>query len=146
MNFRANLNAQNAGNAISKLQTSKIDPPLFIRGMLATQVAFSHSYPSLKYYLTERSLFKKYPPPPHGKILKKGPDQHTKKLLNVCLYIKFTLLTTPYMLFTHAIQQFASKHKPQTFSRVCLRLKRGVYRWKLKCFTAHVTWCHIEKP
>jgi hypothetical protein len=28
------------------------------------------------------------------------------------------------------IQQFASKHKPQTFSRVCLRLKRGVYRWK----------------
>jgi hypothetical protein len=39
------------------------------------------------------------------------------------------------------IQQFASKHKPQTFSRVCLRLKRGVYRWKLKCFTAHVT-CH----
>jgi hypothetical protein len=31
------------------------------------------------------------------------------------------------------IQQFASKHKPQTFSRVFLRLKRGVYRWKLKC-------------
>jgi hypothetical protein len=28
------------------------------------------------------------------------------------------------------IQQFASKHKPQTFSRVCLRLKRDVYRWK----------------
>ena len=31
-----------------------------------------------------------------------------------------------------SIQQFASKHKPQTFSRVCfivcLRLKRGVYR------------------
>ena len=25
------------------------------------------------------------------------------------------------------IQQFASKHKPQTFSRVCLRLKRDVY-------------------
>jgi hypothetical protein len=43
------------------------------------------------------------------------------------------------------LQQFASKHKPQTFSRVCLHLKRGVYRWKLKCFTAHVT-CHIEKP
>jgi hypothetical protein len=41
------------------------------------------------------------------------------------------------------IQQFASKHKPQTFSRVCLRLKRGVYRWKLKCFTAHVT-CHHQ--
>jgi hypothetical protein len=26
-------------------------------------VAFSHSYPSLIYYLTERSLFKKCPPP-----------------------------------------------------------------------------------
>jgi hypothetical protein len=42
---------------------------------------------------------------------------------------------TKYQLFyTKAviiyIQQFASKHKPQTFSRVCLRLKRGVYRWK----------------
>jgi hypothetical protein len=30
----------------------------------------------------------------------------------------------------YKIQQFASKHKPQTFSRVCLRLKRDVYRWK----------------
>jgi hypothetical protein len=27
----------------------------------------------------------------------------------------------------------------QTFSRVFLRLKRGVYCWKRKCFTAHVT-------
>ena len=42
------------------------------------------------------------------------------------------------------LQQFASKHKPQTFSRVCLRLKRGVYRWKRKCFTAHAT-CYSEK-
>jgi hypothetical protein len=32
--------------------------------------------------------------------------------------------------FIKCIQQFASKHKPQTFSRVCLRLKRDVYRWK----------------
>jgi hypothetical protein len=45
-----------------------------------------------------------------------------------------------------SLQQFASKHKPQTFSRVCLRLKRGVYRWKRKCFTAHVTWCYSAKP
>jgi hypothetical protein len=49
-----------------------------------------------------------------------------------------------YAFHLGQIQQFASKHKPQTFSRVCLRLKRGVYRWKLKCFTAHVT-CRIEK-
>ena len=26
--------------------------------------------------------------------------------------------------------RFVSKHKPQTFSRVCLRLKRRVCRWK----------------
>ena len=45
---------------------------------------------------------------------------------------------------SNLIQQFASKHKPQTFSRVCLRLKRGVYRWKRKCFTAHAT-CYSEK-
>jgi hypothetical protein len=38
----------------------------------------------------------------------------------------------PSMLITSCfcIQQFASKHKPQTFSRVCLRVKRDVYRWK----------------
>jgi hypothetical protein len=66
--------------------------------MLATQVAFSHSYPPLIYYLTERSLFKNSP---HGKILKKGPDQYTKKnLLNVCLHIKFILLTTPHVVHT----------------------------------------------
>jgi hypothetical protein len=46
--------------------------PLFMCGMSATHVAFSRSYPPLRYYLTERSLFKKCPPP-HGKIRKKGP-------------------------------------------------------------------------
>jgi hypothetical protein len=43
-----------------------------MRGILATHVVFSHCYPPLIYYLTERSLFKKCPP--HGKILKKGPE------------------------------------------------------------------------
>jgi hypothetical protein len=47
-------------------------PPPFMRGMLATHVTFSHCYPPLIYYFTARSLFKKCPPP-HGKILKKGP-------------------------------------------------------------------------
>ena len=32
------------------------------------------------------------------------------------------------------LQPFASKHKPQTFSRVCLRLKRRVYCWKRECY------------
>jgi hypothetical protein len=64
------LNAQNAGNDISVLQISKNfwgvcpRPPLFMRGMSATHVAFSRSYPPLIYYLTERSLFKKCAPPP----------------------------------------------------------------------------------
>jgi hypothetical protein len=31
------------------------------------------------------------------------------------------------------------------FRAVCLRLKRGIYRWKRKCFTAHVT-CYSAKP
>jgi hypothetical protein len=69
------LDAQNAGNDISGIQISKIswestppDPPL-MRGILATHVAFSHCYPPLIYYLTERSLFKKCPPT--GKSLKK---------------------------------------------------------------------------
>jgi hypothetical protein len=41
-----------------------------MRGILATNVAFSHYYPPLIYYLTERSLFKKCPPT--GKSLKKA--------------------------------------------------------------------------
>jgi hypothetical protein len=80
INFGANLDAQNAGNDISGIQVSNIfrgstppeGPPPFMRGILATHVAFSHCYPPLIYNLTERSLFKKWPPS-HGKILKKGP-------------------------------------------------------------------------
>ena len=69
INFGANLDAQNAGNAISVLQISKIflgeytPRPPFMRGMLATHVAFSHCYPPLIYYFTERSLLKKCHPP-----------------------------------------------------------------------------------
>jgi hypothetical protein len=45
---------------------------------------------------------------------------------------EFTLYYNQRVLeeFSLKVQQFASKHKPQTFSRVCLRLKRDVYRWK----------------
>jgi hypothetical protein len=42
----------------------------FMRGILATHVAFCHCYPPLIYYLTEGSLFKKCPPT--GKSLKKA--------------------------------------------------------------------------
>jgi hypothetical protein len=74
------LDGQNAGNGISVLQIPKIflgstppDPLPFMRGMLVTYVGFSHCYPPLIYYLTERSIFKKCTPP-HGKILKKDPE------------------------------------------------------------------------
>ena len=52
-----------------------------MRGILATHVAFSHCYPPLIYYLTERPLFKKCPPP-YGKILKKGPETKYLKTLH----------------------------------------------------------------
>jgi hypothetical protein len=72
------LDAQNAGNDISGIQIFKTfleeyspRPPLpFMRGILATHVAFSYCYPPLIYYLTERSLFKKCTPT--GKSLKKA--------------------------------------------------------------------------
>jgi hypothetical protein len=51
--------------------------PTFMRGVLATHMAFSHCYPPLIYYLTERSLFIKSPPPT-GKSLKKAL-QHSAK-------------------------------------------------------------------
>jgi hypothetical protein len=77
INFRAKLGSQNAGNGISVLQISNFSgeytsapPPPFMRGILATHVAFSHCYPPLIYYLTERSLFKKCLPT--GKSLKKA--------------------------------------------------------------------------
>jgi hypothetical protein len=62
------LDAQNAGNGISGLQISKI----FLGEYTPTHVAFGYCYPPLIYYLTERSIFKKCPPP-HGKTLKKDP-------------------------------------------------------------------------
>jgi hypothetical protein len=76
INFSVNLDAQNAGNGISVLQISKFSggvhpqTPPFMRGILATHVAFSHCYAPIIYYLTERSLFKKCPPA--GKSLKKA--------------------------------------------------------------------------
>ena len=67
INFRANLDAQNAGNCISGLQIS--DRPIH-----AWYVGHTHGLPPLLYpliyYLTERSLFKKCPPT--GKSLKKA--------------------------------------------------------------------------
>jgi hypothetical protein len=81
INFGANLDAQNAGNDISGIQISKIFwGAWFMRGILATHVAFSHCYPPLLYYLTERSLFKKCPPPT-GKSLKKALPLITKLTL-----------------------------------------------------------------
>jgi hypothetical protein len=81
INLRANLDAQNAGNCISGLQIS------FSGGLCprpprdSCMVCRPHGYPPLIYYLTERSLFKKCSP--HGKILKKGSDKISNKVVYV---------------------------------------------------------------
>ncbi len=60
----------------------------------------------------------------------------TKKNGADSLYCRFSLCPER----GNVLQRFASKHKPQTFSRVCLRLKRRicnfkrrVCRWKRAC-------------
>ena len=73
INFRANLDAQNAGNCISGLQISKI-----LRAPYSCVVCRPHTWPSAIAIpcniLSYRKVpFQKMPPPP-GKILKKGPD------------------------------------------------------------------------
>jgi hypothetical protein len=80
INFRANLDLRMQEMAFPCFKFQNPDPPFisksrppdppFMRGILATHVAFSHCYPPLIYYLTERSLFKKCPPT--GKSLKKA--------------------------------------------------------------------------
>jgi hypothetical protein len=61
-----------AENGISGLQISKIFPQTpYSCVVCRPHMAFSHCYPPLIYYLTERSLFKKCPPP-LGESLKKA--------------------------------------------------------------------------
>jgi hypothetical protein len=55
-------------------------------------------------------------------------ERNIEKVPNI---VMFTMsLVSCVSTYFDILQQFASKHKPQTFSRVCLRLKRDVYRWK----------------
>jgi hypothetical protein len=85
------LDAQNAGNDISGIQISKI---FWGNGILATHEAFSHSYPPLIYYLTERSLFKKCPPT--GKSLKKALAPVHHKLMHDKTWSWLNLYIKPY--------------------------------------------------
>ena len=64
--------------------------PPFMRGILATHVAFSHCYPPLIYYLIERSLFKKCPPT--GKSLKKAL-KHNCQCLELIITRTLNLIT-----------------------------------------------------
>jgi hypothetical protein len=86
INFRANLNAQNAGNGISGLQISKgvcpPETPLFMLGMFATHVTFSHSYPP-EYIISQKGPFSKNAP--QGKSLKKTLTNIPKKTIK-CLF------------------------------------------------------------
>ena len=52
-------------------------------------VCRQHGNPPLLYYFTESSLSKKMPPPPrHGKILKKGSDKISNKVVYACVLCK----------------------------------------------------------
>jgi hypothetical protein len=55
--------------------------PLYMRGMSATHMAFSHCLPPSSILSHIKVPFQKMPPP-HGKILKKGPGLHDQ---NVCV-------------------------------------------------------------
>ena len=85
INFGANLDAQNAGKDISgKKKFSggvlpQTSPLPFMRGILVTHVAFSHCYPPSNILSHRKVPFQKMPP--HGKILKKGPDSTYAKLV-----------------------------------------------------------------
>jgi hypothetical protein len=75
INFRANLDAQNAGNGISVLQISKIfwgsttpDPPPPIHVWYVGHTRDLHPL------LSPSNILSRKIPPPHGKILKKGPE------------------------------------------------------------------------
>jgi hypothetical protein len=81
---RANLDAQNAGNCISGLQISNIfwgvcpQPPLGIHAWYVGHMAIPHYN-----ILSHRKVPFQKMLPPHGKILKKGPDKISNKVVYV---------------------------------------------------------------
>ena len=62
-------------------------PLPFMRGILVTHVAFSHCYPPSNILSHRKVPFKKMPPP-HGKILKKGPGTRDDLMRLGLFYIK----------------------------------------------------------
>jgi hypothetical protein len=97
INFGANLDAQNAGNDISMIQISKIvlgeytprPPPIhawYIGHTRGLQPLLSPSN-----ILSHRKVPFQKMPPPHGKILKKGPaDILTTSKAKGSIYLLFT--------------------------------------------------------
>ena len=87
INFGANLDSQNAGNDISGIQISKIfwgstlqDPPPPIHAWYIGHTRGFQPLLSPSNILSHRKVpFQKMPP--HGKILKKGPDRPSKNLV-----------------------------------------------------------------
>ena len=78
INFRANLDDQNSGKwhfwaSNFEYFLWRMPDPQLMHGLSVTNVAFSHCYLPLIYYLTKRSLFKQFPHTLHGEILKKDP-------------------------------------------------------------------------
>ena len=140
INFRANLDAQNAANCISGLQISNIfwgskppDPPIH-----AWYVGHTHGLPPLPYpliyYLTERSLFKKCPP--HGKILKRGPVHRYS--FSYCIqtfpFLWSVMLAAP-RLFLSLIWKFSNVRSflSPTY-QIPKKQRRSVYEWYVAPF------------
>ena len=132
INFRANLDAQNAGNGISGLQISK-DPPIH-----AWYVGHTHGLPPLLYpliyYLTERSLFKKCPP--HGKILKRGPvHRYSFSYFNQTFPFLWSVMLAAPRLFLSLIWKFSNVRSflSPTY-QIPKKQRRSVYEWYVAPF------------
>jgi BTB/POZ domain-containing protein 1/2 len=128
--------------------------------MLATHVTFSHCYPPLIYYFTERSLFKKCPPT--GKSLKKA--LLTEMCVNdLCRIINaekvFTILNNAicfdeqelHKACWHFIERYASDVvSAESFNNITLEtLMTLVNRDKLdipevKLFQAVLKWSEVQ--
>ena len=100
-----------------KFQKFSQTPP-FMRGILATHVAFSYCYPPLIYYLTERSLFQKMPPT--GKSLKKA-------LVFVDAMFSISGINSTGLIILISTHSYVRKHSFQCDSnKQYSRLSRGM--------------------
>ena len=131
INFRANLDAQNAANCISGLPQT---PPIH-----AWYVGHTHGFPPLLYpliyYLTERSLFKKCPPT--GKSLKEVLHVHRYSFsyFNQTFPFLWSVMLAAPRLFLSLIWKFSNVRSflSPTY-QIPKKQRRSVYEWYVAPF------------